>query len=633
MKTELYGLFTTFSYNTLVALLYALNTYGIGYTVACFCKPPGNIGILKLFMLRWVLGWTILTFIIHILGVLGVLNTFVYIFVSFVGILPFIFRGISGMTGAIDDRKRLLQIFTEKFSKLFKCKFAFILLLSFIVLNYIVALAPVSKDDELGYHYTFLKRTVSDGGIYFDSQLYQTLTPMAQQLWYVPVYGLGALEAPSILNLINAVFVAFIVFLWLKKYTTEIYAWLGVLVSYITLSGVVLHSVPTDNLAGWFWSLATLILLYEFLYTKTKWEYGYTEMLLLGLVFASAAAAKIVNYPLTFFATLIVFIKLLLDKKNFRYYLCLFFPMLIFITPFLLRLYLYTGNPFFPVLDAVFPSPVYDRDTYNEIASRIHSFPPDLSKIQILFKQLKHNLTLGYSPMFALLTLIGAIISVYKRKWALFFCGCLIPVFILKYMYASPRLFRGYFLFLCLIPFVANARIIKLRLSNLIIFANSIFLICIAGIYGVQFGKYVFGFESRNDFYHEKVQAYEDIQWVNQNLPLKSKVLSTIREKYFFDTDVVTAFEFLILREKGFGKIEDNKALYELLKKRGFTHLFITLSADGFLCLPEQFRLQLREVLENHAHVVYQNDEAIVNGVRHPLRQPAIGKLKIYELL
>jgi len=76
-------------YNVVMALLYAVNTYCLGYVVARpLTKRLSNP--LLCFIVRIALGYNVIIFFVHLLGLAGVLNLVVYLFLSFFGIILFL---------------------------------------------------------------------------------------------------------------------------------------------------------------------------------------------------------------------------------------------------------------------------------------------------------------------------------------------------------------------------------------------------------------------------------------------------------------------------------------------------------------------------------------------------------------
>ena len=87
---------------------------------------------------------------------------------------------------------------------------------------------------------------MSEGGILFDYYQVLSFQPMAQQLWYVPVYGLDAIEAPALLNVFTSFLIIFFSYLWLTKYIDRKLAYIAILATYINLNGISIYTAPQD---------------------------------------------------------------------------------------------------------------------------------------------------------------------------------------------------------------------------------------------------------------------------------------------------------------------------------------------------------------------------------------------------
>ena len=194
---------------------------------------------------------------------------------------------------------------------------------------------------------------------------------------------------------------------------------------------------------------------------------------------------------------------------------------------------------------------------------------------------------------------------------------------------ASPRLMGGLTIFLLLTLFIHNKDLMKNRFMVTIIKAHAIFIVLITAIYFVQFGKYIFGNETKEEFLDTKVQTYQGINWANHNLPENSKILTDLHEKYYFNYPVYTLDECPLVMGEDVRKIRDPKDAYLFIRKHGISHLFLTdLKFDFY----KDFIELLYQVGRTYGELIYEEERATVKGVRYPLLKPRFGKLEIYEI-
>ena len=90
-------------------------------------------------------------------------------------------------------------------------------------------------------------------------------------------------------------------------------------------------------------------------------------------------------------------------------------------------------------------------------------------------------------------------------------------------------------------------------------------------LFNMQFAPVVFGFQSRHDFLVSKVSFYDDIQWVNHNLPLDSRLMSYHTRIFYLQRDFMRSDSNLWENEG----VVTARDLLDLLSERGITHVFL----------------------------------------------------------
>jgi len=617
-------------YNIVIALIYAINTYCFGYVAARpLVKHVENA--LWRFILRIALGYNIIIFCVHLLGLVSFLNDLVYAALSFSGIiLVLVLRRKFLRDDLLNARKRSSEIAAKAKMIFTENKLAIFLLFIFIASLVIVSFAPVTKSDELNYFFTFVKRIVTQGALNFDYYQVLSFQPMVQPLWYVPAYGLGAHESPGILNLIYSFLLIFVSYTWARKFVTPAMAVLAVLATYININGLMIYPAPQDVVAVWLWTLIALIVTYEFVYPKEVCTPSHSHFFCIGLIFATACLVKLSALPVVFCCLILVFIKGWQNKYPVSKLLIIFIPFVIFYVPFLIKAYLWTGNPLFPALTWLFGSPNFDINALNVYFSRpaTHWQPGFLGVIKTLTENFIHNLKWNLSPIFIFVAPI-ALFFLLKAKRYLFSA-----MFVFLFVYftiatASARLHGGILIFLVLIVFILAKNFINNKYIIFLIKLHATLLTIVVVVYTLQFAVYVFGFQSQPDFMRDKVRVYDEIMWVNKNLPENSRVVMTTNEMYYLDFPAYCLDEYPLLLGKDMRKYSTPEEIYNFLKTKQITHLFL---AENYYDFDVEFRKKLRLTGEQYGKLIYEKDNVTVRGYRHPLKKPLKGNLKIYSL-
>ena len=107
-----------------------------------------------------------------------------------------------------------------------------------------------------------------------------------------------------------------------------------------------------------------------------------------------------------------------------------------------------------------------------------------------------------------------------------------------------------------------------------------LFFLAIGLLYNAQFFRVVVGAESTDEFLNRKVAYYDDIQWVNENLPDDARLLFYPRRTYYLDGEYIRSTSSLFL-ETGPGdenwlseRFITPENYLDLLIERGITHIF-----------------------------------------------------------
>jgi len=239
-----------------------------------------------------------------------------------------------------------------------------VLIVSIVILSWV---PPVSKD-ALVHHLAIPKLYLKHGGMYEIPFMPFSYYPMNLDLLYlIPLY-FGNDILPKFIHFSFALLTAWLIFNYLKRRINTIYALLGI-IFFLSIPIIVKLSITVYvDLGLIFFSTASLLLL-------LKWiENGFPlKFLILSAVFCGLAVGTKYNGLVTLFL-LTVFVPFLYSRyqqgtkprffKAAGYGILFLFIAFIFFSPWMIRNYLWTTNPLFPLYDHWFnPQDVTDRQS------------------------------------------------------------------------------------------------------------------------------------------------------------------------------------------------------------------------------------------------------------------------------
>jgi len=241
-----------------------------------------------------------------------------------------------------------------------RIEYLFVIVLSglvFLLICSIIALAcvpPVSRD-ALTHHLAVPKLYLKYGGIYEIPFMPFSYSPMnLDLLYFIPLY-FGNDIIPKFIHFIFALLAAWLIFDYLRRRTDIIYALTGVLF-FLSIPIIVKLSITVYvDLGLIFFSTASLLLLLRWI------EHGFPlKFLILSASFCGLALGTKYNGLLTLFL-LTLFVPFLYSRypqgtkpgflKAAGYGILFLFVALLLFSPWMIRNYLWTNNPLFPLYD------------------------------------------------------------------------------------------------------------------------------------------------------------------------------------------------------------------------------------------------------------------------------------------
>ena len=504
--------------------------------------------------------------------------------------------------------KDLIRIIQEGFHALregIKCgrpwyeKFLIVLIVIHVALNGISAFAPLSYADALIYHFTIPKEYLTHRGICYLPYMMGNF-PLNVHMIYLLGMATGGETTAVLFCWLTGVLVCLTLYLFARRYVSTFTALLAVALFYTTPTVTLLSSSGHVELGLTFFTLLSV-------FAFTRWielrqaPWLTASGILIGLAvgtklyaFASLAVMLFIIgalwlWPFPFgFSQRISFLKALS--------LCMGFGAIAAIvgSPWVIKNLVYTGNPVYPALYSIFggrdwsegPLALWQlksavasgtgRDVWNFI----------LLPWNITFYGERFNAgRAGFGPV--LLCFLPALfvkLRISRKQWPY----CFFFVFSLGFtlFWFLFALQRGKHL-MPIAPLVsvliAWTAVWLIRVyPTLLRFACSLVLVvvlffglCVNVIYCAQFLPVVSGLESREEFLSKKLHYYEDVEWMNQNLPPGANLVYLEGLlNYHLQMDHVWASEI----SQGYidwANIPDTDALLKRFKEVGATHLML----------------------------------------------------------
>ncbi|MFH1386299.1 MAG: phospholipid carrier-dependent glycosyltransferase [bacterium] len=465
-----------------------------------------------------------------------------------------------------------------------------LLLTSFVLINLLSALVPVTEYDSLSYHLFTPKKYIAHHSFYPMPDSLQSYWPLAVEITYIPFLLLGRPELASLLSFAMGIFIVYLIIVFINKYISQnpLVSALAALLFYCQPVVNLLSTTPKIDLAFTFFSLLILFSLFNWYYKDdNKWLW--LASIFLGLT-ASIKLTGIFFFPIFFVGVIIA----LLSKKNKPTYAssltyaflpaCAFSSLaLLFFLPWLLRTFIWTGDPIYPFLTS------FNGHRYTFIGGHDKTFLQYLRLFwDITFHAEKffgdwvgqlppYFLALFPMLFFVRKKLTSIIITLLLISLAyinvLFFTGFgtryLLPVIVLfssitafVYFNFLEKLNRKTAIILSLIILVSFSCDLWVRRNAFVNFKLPVIL----GRQGTNF------YLAKNDPWNNAKQALI----ANDHLPPNAKIFSANSScGYYFNQDFIAGTLELSRYYEDFEQVKSAPAAIEKLKAMGITHLAI----------------------------------------------------------
>jgi hypothetical protein len=486
------------------------------------------------------------------------------------------------------------------------------IILTALVLNLLVALAPSTKIDELYYHMLVPSRIVSDGALRFYREPWEgAIWPhMVFQVSSATTHAIGYPDAPNVVS-------------WGLSATLVWFTW----------QIIRTNSKPI----GWtaFWTAAVCVGMYPVVWHVTGGAHAMGDLAmtaavvaffsrekllsaipppsyaaLMSILLLAAATSKVSLLPLCLVILCLVACSLFWSAPpllSAQCALALAAPWVIFFCPIALWTWWQSGSPFGPMLADVFAPSIYESDRLQETLRNARQANQEPLTAAIKYVSIMYSpiiwFAVGGAIFWSALSRVARVILFF-----LFGLQCLIIYRLLPH---EARFLGGlhYGFLILFASFVAGNMPDKFASARALASASAIFLLPWLGIqvfYAKQFLSVVLGLEDVDAFYQRHLAFYADFVKLDRILPKDAVLLVpgfrldavyAPRPIYFDSADLPRGKRVVLFASQK--TVEAARA--------GFGDLQI-------------------------GELIYQNSRAVTVAYRTPGKRPEIGSLQVARL-
>ncbi|MBW1672797.1 MAG: glycosyltransferase family 39 protein [Deltaproteobacteria bacterium] len=526
-------------------------------------------------------------------------------------------------------------------------KLLFIVLITILVISLIIlaSVPPVSKD-ALTHHLAVPRLYLKHGGIYEIPFIPSSYFPMNLDLLYlIPLYFKNDI-IPKFIHFTFGLLTAWIIFSYIKRRINTIYALFGS-IFFLSIPIIIKLSITVYvDLGLIFFSTASLLLL-------LKWiEKGFPlKLLLLSASFCGLAVGTKYNGLVTLFLLTsfvpFLYVRHQQDKnQNFLkaagYGILFLFIAFIFFSPWMIRNYLWTTNPIYPLYDHWFnPQNAIDKQRIGLFAFRSFAYHETwwqmaLLPVRIFFQGQdgnpqyfdgRLNLFLFFLPFFAfyrikrdpavirnektiMLTFVVLFFAFafFSSSLRIRYISPIIPPLVILSIFGCRKMAEAISKF--------NSRSAR-NIGLAIIFFILSFALWLNASYVLHQYKYVDPFNyldgtlARDEYIEKYRFEYPTLRYINKNLPQDTRILFIFlgNRGYYCNREYIFDMKNNRSMLRQFLKMSDStEDLLLRLKRMEITHLLI--SYDIFnRWTKNSFTIKEQELLkrffEKHVELLY----------------------------
>jgi len=526
-------------------------------------------------------------------------------------------------------------------------------LLAAMLLNFVSSLAPPSESDSLTLHLVIPRDYIRAHAMVFSPDNWDSAMAFGPHM----LYTLGILLANSVIVTAQLHFLVGCIFiLWVWQFIRLRF---GRRAAYVGAS--VLYNTPMISHV----TIAPMIDMFFALYTFAAfvWLLDYfmkRRVASLALAGACAAFSANVKYTgLVVMAAVVVAAGLSALRGPNRLRAagaCAAAAAVAALvsSPYFVRNYVWTHNPFFPTMKEVFGGPGWDKAAWQTAAlgdpryPLLHHSAANMLFAPWLVTTDAENASGGISEAVgpAFLVLLPLALFVRSRSHLVRYMALYgLTIFVLTY-WLSPRPRSRYFL--SAMPIVAAYAGVgfsflrrysrpAMHLAQAVVLVSVLSGLAITSLYSVLFIRAVLGTTSTDAFLAATTDFYNDYRWMDAHLPPGSKVLNGATNNIYYLSlpsmrlGMSSAYTLVDTRDLyGLGPTGNAEEALRALKSRGLTHLFLPerLFTDGS---NSASRILRTLAVQRRLQKLYSATGA--RGTRNPLAARDTVRVAVYRIV
>jgi len=432
-------------------------------------------------------------------------------------------------------------------------RFAGILLIVSAVGTLLAAMAPPTAVDALAYHLGAPKLWLQAHRIHPTPWHWATFQPMNIEMLYLAAMVLWGDTLAGLVNWSLGLWTAAALFLLVRHHFPGLAPWFVTGVFYVS---AMVTFESADALIELGWTFFTVLALHASLRATAG---GEKPWLLLGGVFAGlAAGSKYTGIVLAGALTLAVLAGVPRDRGRVPAVLWFVLPVAVLVLPWYLRTWIWTGDPFYPLLTA-WSGHDRLRASLALIYGRYGLGTGLVDLLAVPFRLILAGRRFDGGELIgpAYLSLLPLSLSAARRDRSVAALWFLVAAYGVFWFYTSQqaRLLLPVLpaaAVLCGVAWSALARMPFLRqlaAGVTALWMSVATLTAVAAAAPVL--PLVAGLESRDAYLTRTVPYYQDLQWMNRNLPADARVLVAGRSAYYLDRPFVGGVRTMTRDELG----------------------------------------------------------------------------------
>jgi dolichyl-phosphate-mannose-protein mannosyltransferase len=541
------------------------------------------------------------------------------------------------------------------------------LIISIVILSYV---PPVSRD-ALTHHLAVPKLYLKHGGIYEIPELKYSYYPMNLDLLYLIPLSFGNDIIPKYIHFSYALLTAWLIFGYLKKRIDTSYALLGVII-YLSLPVIIKLSITVYvDLGLYYFSTASLLCLFKWIEKDFNIKHLIYSAIWCGLALGTKYNGLIVLLLLTLFVPFIylrfIHSKTYSQSRAIGYSAVFVIVSLMVFSPWMIKNYIWTRNPIYPLYDNLFnPKKVVQitikaTDKESSSSDSTNNFSDVVKKpkgrwgnfdvrkivygekwwetalipVRVFFQGRddnpkffdgRLNPLIFILPFFAFLRLKMNIRALKTEKKILILFSVLFLLFVffqtdMRIRWIGPII--SPLVILSVLGLNEIITIIKKKYSGnkriilkgcVFIFVTFLVSLNVFYIIGqfriVQPMSYINGEVGRDEYIEKHRPEYAVINYANHNTPDKAKIMCMFigNRSYYSDREVV--FNYSLASKEGIKKDSPERIFIDL-KKRQITHILIRYDLFN-KWVEDNYKNRekgvIRQFFKNHVKLLYSKN-------------------------